>query len=289
MRIAVCVKWVPSADSGLIVHQGLLRTTTESFVVNPLDLVALEQALQLKESVGEGNVTVFTTGPPEAVSALRRCFAMGADSGVILCDESFDGSDSHATALILARAIGRSNHDVILCGQKATDTEAGAVGAMLAELLGISMVSSAVKVDPEPQRGQVTIQRRLERGDCELVATSLPVLVAMESGLISPRLSTLKGIVSAQKKDVIWCDRAALGLSEEEVGPTGSRSKIVAFLAPKPKSVPVFAPDSRLPAVERICLLMTGGLLEKQGRLLEGEPQNVADEAVSCLTEGGFT
>ena len=72
MRIAVCIKQVPDTTSVRIdpVTNTLMREGVAS-VANPFDLLALEQALMLKEARA-AEVTVFSMGPPQAEDVLDR-------------------------------------------------------------------------------------------------------------------------------------------------------------------------------------------------------------------------
>ncbi|HRX26797.1 MAG TPA: electron transfer flavoprotein subunit beta, partial [Aminivibrio sp.] len=66
MKIAVLIKQVPDSDdvrmdpeTGTMVREGM------GAIVNPLDLNALQAALDLRSAAG-GEVTVITMGPPRA-------------------------------------------------------------------------------------------------------------------------------------------------------------------------------------------------------------------------------
>jgi electron transfer flavoprotein beta subunit len=72
LKILVCVKQVPDVDlvtmdpeTGNLVREGVPTLT------NPLDLNALEAAVQVKERYG-GEITLITMGPPMAESTLRE-------------------------------------------------------------------------------------------------------------------------------------------------------------------------------------------------------------------------
>src|SRR3990172_9296779 len=104
MNIIVCIKQVPETTdlrmdekTGTIVRKGV-----ES-IVNPLDLYAIETALQLREQHG-GKVTVLSMGPLAAEKSIREAIAMGCDDGVLLTHRAFAGSDTWATSYALARA-----------------------------------------------------------------------------------------------------------------------------------------------------------------------------------------
>src|SRR5512137_2774050 len=107
MHIVVSVKQVPETSNVHIDEKTgtMIREGVES-IVNPLDLYAIETALQLKEAHG-GRITVVSMGPRSAERAIREAMSMGCDAGVLLSDAALAGSDTWATAYVLSRAVAR--------------------------------------------------------------------------------------------------------------------------------------------------------------------------------------
>lgn len=62
-------------------------------LLSELDQYAVEQALQLKNANTETQVTVLTTGPDQAIDAVRKALQMGAGQGVLVTVEAIAGSD----------------------------------------------------------------------------------------------------------------------------------------------------------------------------------------------------
>ena len=85
MRIAVCVKQVPNSNQIKVdpVTHNLIRENVE-MVVNPADMNALTEAIQIKNTIG-GTVDVFTMGVKEADNVL---YAVGRRSGSGCPDKS---------------------------------------------------------------------------------------------------------------------------------------------------------------------------------------------------------
>ena len=105
MRIYVCVKQVPDTSGKVAVNEnGTLNRASMETIVNPDDLSAMEQALEIKDKTG-CRVTAVTMGPPPAEGMLRELIAMGADDGVLISGREFGGSDTYATSQIIAAAI----------------------------------------------------------------------------------------------------------------------------------------------------------------------------------------
>ena len=137
MRIAICVKQVPAASDVQIDRQTKrLRRDKAPAVMNECDRYALELALRLREENG-ASITAFSMGPPQAARVLKECLALGAERACLLCDAAFAGSDTYATAHILAKAIRRDEElngkfDLILCGKQSSDGDTAQVGEELA-------------------------------------------------------------------------------------------------------------------------------------------------------------
>ncbi len=215
MKIVVCVKQVPDIEGRIIVEKGVisLRELVPSYVISSLDLVAIEEAIRIREEVGRGEVTLVSLGEATAEDALRKGLAMGADDAVLLCDAVFEQGDSYSTALVLARAIETIPHDLVLGGPRADDTEAGVVGSYLAEMLGVPMVMGVVGVDMKAEENKMTVRRKLARGDREVVECPLPALLAVEAGLNRPRNPTIRGIMRARSREITRRGAKQLGLS----------------------------------------------------------------------------
>lgn len=216
MNIVVCVKYVPDAQSERTFEAD--HTTERESVdglLSELDEYAVEAALQLVEA-GEGEVTVLTMGPDQAVDAIKKALQMGADKGVHVCDDAIAGSDSVASSLVLAGAIKKLGPvDLVLTGLASTDGVMSVVPAMLAERLGLPQVTFASELTVEG--GTARIRRD---GDVasETIESSLPAVVSVTDQINEPRYPSFKGIMSAKKKPVETWTLADLGIDPAHVG-----------------------------------------------------------------------
>src|SRR6476620_12448740 len=104
MKIAVCVKHVPEQAKRIEPSSKRLDRAGES-ALNPFDVNAVEEALRIKESSGEGEVVLVSMGPERAMDALRKALAMGADRAVLISDPSLEAADLLGTAAALAGAL----------------------------------------------------------------------------------------------------------------------------------------------------------------------------------------
>jgi electron transfer flavoprotein beta subunit len=179
------------AADGKSVDEGGLK-----YDVNDFDLWAVEAALRLKESTGQGDVAVISLGPDAVQEQIRKALSMGADRGIQLKADK-TGVDALAIARALAAELKNGGWDLILFGKVAIDTADQAVGPMVAELLGLPCVSAISSLEISGGRG--TAKRELE-GATEVVEFPLPAVLTIDEGLNKERLPSLKGIMAAKKK-----------------------------------------------------------------------------------------
>ena len=218
MRVAVCVKQIPDPAAPYDLDPDT------HFVVRPADQVlddtdryGVEMGLQLAEQT-EGSVTLISMGPSGNLQGIRQALAMGADKAVVIDDVALQGSDSLATARVLAAAIKREGFDLVIAGTESTDGYAGILPQQLAELLEVPALTFAKKVTVEGET--VKIERQTQSGYDEVEAPA-PALVSVTAGVVEPRYPTFKGIMQAKSKPV---DTVTAGDLDVD---TASQQKIV--------------------------------------------------------------
>jgi electron transfer flavoprotein beta subunit len=250
VKIAVVIKQVPDTETKVVIG-GDRRSLDESgitWIVNPYDEFAVEEALKIKEARGAGEVIVVTAGPARAASALRTCLAMGADRAIHINDAALEGADGLAVATALAAALKDFGPDLILAGQYAVGTDNKQVGVMLAELLDLPHVSVVTKLTLDGTK--VTAQREIE-GAHEIVETTAPCVITAQKGLNEPRYASLKGIMAAKKKPIEEKTAASLGL------PSGaSRVTLETLELPPPKQAGKLFKDDMETAVREVVRLL---------------------------------
>jgi electron transfer flavoprotein beta subunit len=232
MNIVVLVKQVPDtwSERKLTDADHTLDRESADAVLDEINERAVEEALQLQEAHG-GEVTVIAMGPDRATDAIRKALSMGADKAIHVSDEALHGSDVLATAKVLAKAIGTvENVDLVIAGNEATDGRAGAVPAILAELLGLPQVTQLRKVTVEGTT--IKGERETDEGVVFLEAT-LPAVVSVTEKINEPRYPSFKGIMAAKKKPVSTLTVADLGIDASEVGLSGAYTQ-VQEASPKP-------------------------------------------------------
>jgi len=237
MNVVVLVKQVPDTEASIQIAEDGKSINTDSikWVMNPYDELAVEEALQIKETHG-GSVTVLSMGLKDSEKTLRTALAMGADKALLINDPLALASDSLATAKILSTALKDIPFDLILAGQRGVDEDNYQVGAAVAEFLGIPQISLVVK--EEISDGKIRCHRTVE-GAIEIIEASLPALITTQRGLNEPRYATLPGIMKAKKKPLETRSLADIGVDTSSVGMDNRRIKIVSLTLPPQREAAV--------------------------------------------------
>ena len=197
MKIVVCVSHVPDTASRIKVGTDgkTIDPTGVTYIINPYDEYAVEEALKLKEQSGAGEVVIITLGNDNSKETIRKALAMGADSGILLKDEA--QRDSLGIAKALAEEIKTQGAQIVFMGKQSVDYDNSIVGQLTAELLNFNCVPVCVKL--EINGDKITAEREVEGGR-EIVETSIPAIITCQKGLNEPRYASLKGIMAAKKK-----------------------------------------------------------------------------------------
>lgn len=200
MKIVACIKRVPvtEAQVKIAADNASLDTSDYQYMVSFYDEIAVEQAIQTKESLG-GDVTILTIGSASSTEDMRKQLARGADQGLILEDENWLDRDCRSTAKALAEKLTALGANVAFLGRVATDRDNAAVGPMLATYLGWSCVTDVASLELTADGG--TAKRETESG-IETVKFSMPAVITCNKGLNEPRRAGLKDIMAAKKKPI---------------------------------------------------------------------------------------
>ncbi|MBL0715654.1 MAG: electron transfer flavoprotein subunit beta/FixA family protein [Desulfosarcina sp.] len=231
MEILVCVKRVPDTSENEIELNSAGNDIDHGdlvYSVNEWDNYAVEEALQIVDKVG-GSVTVITVGGEESEEVLRREMAMGADKGLLLSDDAFEGADGRGTATILKAAVDKGNYDLILTGAQADDG-AAQVGGMLAALMDVPCATlvNTVEVDSD----KIKIGREIEGGNLEMHEIALPCVLSIQTGINEPRYVGIRGIRKVASVEIPTLGAGDLGLDAASVGAAAARVKRLDYYLP---------------------------------------------------------
>ena len=250
MKIYVCVKHVPDTAARITILGENRIDERVTFIINPYDENAVEEAARIKRDIGDAEVIAVTLGNLAAEATLRAALAMGADRGIFI--KTDDYPDSMVTAAALKAAIESDGKPgIILTGKESIDSEGFQTMYRLAANFNIPAASNVVSLSLEPDT--VIVEYELEAGAREVVELLLPCVIGAGKSLNKPNYPTLPAIMKARQKDIKQIDLKDLNY---EIPP--GRVEILELR----------------PAVE-----------ERQAREINGTPAEVAEELVRILQE----
>ena len=236
MNMVVCVKQVPDPE----IPRAKFRIDPEAKqaippegvapIINPYDERAVELALRVKQKHG-GKITVLTVGKTGSETVVKHALSMGADDGLVLSDQAFEGSDSFGTAYILTRAIQKvGSYDLILCGRQAADWDEGLVGAIIAENLSLPLVTLAVAIDVAGNELKV---KRVTLDGYQVFAVPCPAVVTVSQEVGRPRLPTGRGIIVAARKQLPVWSAKDIDADPSKMGAKAVRRNVVKLFIPE--------------------------------------------------------
>ena len=233
LKILVCVKQIPDIDLvKMDPETGNLIRTGVPTLTNPLDLNALEAAVQVKEKYG-GEITLITMGPPMAESTLRECLAVGGDDAVLISGRPFGGADTLSTSYsIVTAAAMKGSFDLIFCGKESMDGATGQMASQLAERFDASQISCCFSIDGISD-GKIRATRTLETGK-EIVEATLPCLITVEKDNFYGRLPNLEAYLASKKAEItVYSENNIDGLDLQKIGVPGSGTIVPKIYPPE--------------------------------------------------------
>jgi electron transfer flavoprotein beta subunit len=250
MKIYVCVKHVPDTAAKITIIGKNQIDERVTFIINPYDENAIEEAARLKKQVGDAEVIAVTLGKQDAVNTIRSALAMGADRGIFIRTDYLP--DSLVTAQALKTAIEQDGDpDIIFTGKESIDSEGFQTMFRLATALNMPAASNVASFSM--QKGRVLVECEMEAGAREVIDMPLPCVIGAGKGLNQPTYPTLPAIMQAKKKEVKAIDLLSLNIKNLKGG------------------------------VE--ILELTPSVEERRPKELKGEPEEVARELVRILHE----
>lgn len=230
MKFLVCISNVPDTTTkitftpdGKEFNKGGVQ-----FVINPWDEYALTRAIELKEQLGAGTVTVLNVGEADTEPNIRKALAIGADDAIRV---NAAPTDAWFVAQQIAHYAKEGGYEVILMGKESIDFNGFQVHGMVGELLGIPTIAPAMKLDLSGNTA--TLEREIEGGK-EVVQVNAPFVASCQQPMCEPRIPNMRGIMTARTKPL----KVVPAVGQE------SRTRVSQFaLPPAKQGVKLFTTD----------------------------------------------
>jgi electron transfer flavoprotein beta subunit len=254
VKIAICVKEVPDPTAEKRIDPGTNRLVRSGEnTLNPYDRHAIEEAVRIKESGQDAELSVVLMGPASASRTVDKALAQGGDRSVHLADDGLAGSDVIATSRALAALLERDSYDLVLFGQQASDAECYVMAAAVAERLGRPCVTQAASL--ELAGSSLRVKRQTETG-YDTVELPLPAVVSVSDAINEPRYPSLPAIMGAKRKPHEVLSLADAGIDAGAVGEGGSHTTVEGLSKPPARGASVKIEDDGSAADQIVAFLV---------------------------------
>lgn len=210
--VLVPTKRVPDTDGVIrVAPDGVgIDTANLSFLINPFDAIAVEEALRLRERRDDVEVVVVGIGGEAYQDELRTALAMGADRAIRI--EAPEPLDPWNVAGILAELVRQLEPQLVLMGKQAVDDDSAQAGQFLAARLGWPQATFASRIDDSDHGADVA--RETDHG-IETISVHWPAVITVDLRLNEPRYASLPGIIAARGKPIQEMTLGELGVEIE--------------------------------------------------------------------------
>ncbi len=226
MKILVFAKQIPDVnqvkydpETNRIVRENVPLS------MNSFDKKAIEEALRIKEKEGAETI-VATMGPPQAKEILNDSLKMGVDKVCLISDRKFGGSDTLATAKILASLVRKLSPDLVLTGKYSLDGETAQVPPEVAIFSGYAFKSSASKIEFAEDRRMLLVEHENERG-METMKVPLPAVISVSEKINRARAFNPETPDRYDEIELYDAEKLGITFTGQEFSPTvvtGTRS-----------------------------------------------------------------
>ncbi len=236
MNIVVCLKQIldplaPAREFRVDADKREAVRGAATLVTNIFCENALETALQFKAQLGAGKITALTFGPESAEDTLRKALAMKADAAALVVNDGHPHPDPLAVAQVLAAAIGKLGaYDIVMVGRESGDWGVGQTAGLLAEVLGVPLVSFVDHL--ESVDGKLRLKRQTDNG-YEIVEAAPPLVVSITNDEHNvPRIPKTRDVMMSFRQPLTKFALDELGVDAAVIRAGGGYYEVVELSIP---------------------------------------------------------
>lgn len=229
MKVAVLVKVVPNTTKFEFNKETNTLVRSGEQIINPDDLKALALAQKLNQ-----DIEVISMAPLFHKPVLSSVFAYkNVKKLIILSDPAFSGSDTAATAKVLAEFLKTQNYAYIFAGYQALDGDTAQVGPSVSTLLGETLMSCVYDITKKANFLNAYISS--DFGDLEVKIPKKSLITVTSKQATSPVLD-LANLSNLNEVNIQTYTNQDLKIEITELGLKGSPTRVKkTFLKTFPK------------------------------------------------------
>jgi electron transfer flavoprotein beta subunit len=289
LKILVFIKVVADTNVPLeySYNTGKLLSDWNVTQLNPPDRKAIDTALKIKKEFPDTHITLIHVGPPSAEMWIRDGLALGADEGIRIWEGDIEGCSVNAKAFICARTAEILGFDLILTGNKSEDTMSGQLGTLLASYLDLPVINSVIDITVK-QKKKIIAVKSLAKGYRERIECLLPLVMTTDASDRLENYASFAGLFNAYEKEIPCWDLAQIGIPRQSIREKNALMIFESLQSPKPRLKTIPAPDSTLPAFERIKQLIEGTIKPREGKIVIKDEDSIVEEIFQILRKEGW-
>ena len=255
--------------------------------LNPPDRKAIDTALKIKKKFPNTHITLIHLGPPSEERWIQEGLALGADEGLRIWEEDIEGCSVNSKAFICARTAQILGFDLILTGNKSGDTMSGQLGTLLASYLDLPVINAVTDITVK-QKKKIIALKNLAKGYRERIGSPLPLVITTDTGENSEHYASFASLLEAYEKEIPCWDLAQIGIPIQSIHEKNALLALESLQSPKPRLKTIPAPDSTLPAFERIKQLIEGTIKPREGKIVKRDEDSIVEELFQILLKEGW-
>ena len=293
MNIIVLIKTVRFiyAQTGTDLKNNYIGPDDILHVLNPFDELALEAALTVQDAHPQTRIEAISLGDEYALIGLKRAIAMGADGAIHLECNAKQIEDAWTTASILSSVCREREFDLIFCGANTLDGNSGLVGSYVAQMLDLPHISGIIHIGMSEDNGKgVRIERKIERGDRQILRCALPALFSIQKGASIPRYPKLKGFLRAEDFTIEKRRLPYESEGEAERPYSGTMTEVIDVVKPKPKRKEESITKKKMSAMDRLKAITKRepAQQKEEGKIIDGGSDQMFERLDQVLREAGI-
>jgi electron transfer flavoprotein beta subunit len=256
--------------------------------LNPPDRKAIDTALKIKREFSDTHITLIHLGPTPEERCGREGLALGADEGLRVWEEDLEGCSVNSKAFIFARTAQILGFDLILAGNKSEDTMSGQLGTLLASYLNLPVINAVTDIRINEQKGKIIALKNLSNGYKARIECPLPLVLTTDASDRLENYASFAGLLNAYEKEIPCWDLAQIGIPIQSIHEKNALLQFESLRLPKPRLKTTPAPNSALPAFERIKELIEGTIKPRKGKVVKRDEESIVEELFQTLRKEGW-
>ena len=163
----------------------------------------------------------------------------------------------------------------------------GQLGTLLASYLDLPVINSVIDITVK-QKKKIIALKNLAKGYKERIECSLPLVITTDASNSLENYASFTGLLNTYEKEIPCWDLAQIGIPRQSIHEKNALMQFESLRPPKPRLKTIPAPDSALPAFERIKQLIEGTIKPREGKIIKRDEDSIVEELFQMLLKEGW-